>query len=170
MAEAVRGARPPDRTPGRLLPDAGPPLVALLHRCERAFVTEFDRRIAATEFRSLSLAHSRNVLRHLGAGPVRASEIVQMCDVSKQALSRQIMHLEQAGYLRVDPDPHDQRARLLVLTDRGGRAQRLVKEIFAEIESDWVATLGDPDGPQLRPLLTRLLQAVEPRAAAPGSC
>jgi len=133
--------------------------VALLSRAEKAFNAEFDRRIAASEFQTLSLAHSRNILRHLGSGPVRASQLTSLCEVSKQAVSQQIVHLERNGYLTVVPDPADQRARILTLTDRGVRAQRLVKRLFVEIETDWVEAMG-PDGAPLRPSLTRLLDVV----------
>lgn len=135
------------------------PLAALLGRAERAFNAEFDRRIAASEFTALSLAHSRNILRHLGSGSIRASQITLLCEVSKQAVSQQIVHLERNGYLTVSPDPADQRARILTLTDKGARAQRLVKRLFVEIEADWVEAMG-PDGVPLRPSLTRLLELV----------
>jgi DNA-binding MarR family transcriptional regulator len=135
------------------------PLPALLGRAERAFNTEFDRRIAVSEFTTLSLAHSRNILRHLGSGPIRASQITSLCEVSKQAVSQQIVHLERNGYLTVSPDPVDHRARILTLTDKGMRAQRLVKRLFVEIETEWVEAMG-PDGVPLRPSLTRLLELV----------
>lgn len=135
------------------------PLPALLGRAERAFTAEFDRRIIDSEFADLSLAHSRNILRHLGSGPIRASQITSLCEVSKQAVSQQIVHLERNGYLTVSPDPADQRARILALTDKGTRAQRLVKRLFVEIETDWVEAMG-PDGAPLRSSLTRLHELV----------
>lgn len=145
-------------------PDLGfrVPLVALAGRTENAFIAEFDRRIAHSPF-ELSLAHSRNVLRHLGAESRRASQIVGLCGVSKQAVSQQISHLEQLGYITSAPDPHDHRARLLSLTDKGREAQRLVKRLFVEIERDWAARLGEERFDQLRALLTDLLAQQRPR-------
>ena len=87
---------------------------------------------------------------------MRASVIVDRCGVSKQALSQQIAHLQANGYVEVTPDPDDQRALVVALTDKGRAAQRLTKRLFSEIERDWAADL-DPDGmPQLRHLLARL--------------
>lgn len=141
------------------------PLVALLGRSETAFVAEFDRRIAGSEFCSLSLAHSRNVLRHLGDGPRRASQLVEVADISKQALSQQVAHLERGGYLTVAADPTDQRARILTLTPKGERAQVLVRRLFNEIEADWSAELGIADVEALRDVLTRLLDHHPSRGA-----
>lgn len=134
------------------------PLPALLNGAERAFVEEFDRRLADSPFCSLSLAHSRNILRHLGSEPIRASQVVQQCGVTKQAVSQQIIHLERNGYLVVEPDPLDGRARMLLLTEKGCQAQRLVAELFAEIERDWARRVGAENLAVLREVLTELVQ------------
>lgn len=136
------------------------PLVALLGRTEAAFIAEFDCRIRESEFSALSLAHSRNVLRHLAGGPLRASHIVGRCDVSKQAISQQITHLHTSGYVHVETDPNDHRARVVSLTDKGIRAQRLVGRLFADIESDWAEALGQRDSAALRRVLTKALDVV----------
>lgn len=136
---------------------ADPPLVALLGGLEAAFVTEFDRRLKETDMCALSLAHSRNVLRHLHDGPVRASQLVERAGVSKQALSQQIAHLERNGYVVTGPDPSDQRARQVIATDKGVEAQRLVKRLFREIERDWSASIGEESMTSLRSILVRLL-------------
>ena len=141
------------------------PLVALLGRAHDAFEAEFDRRLLDSEFCALSLARSRNVLRHLGGTPLRASQLVDRCGVTKQALSAQIAHLEREGYLTSEPDPDDQRARLLALTGKGARAQRLVLGLFGEIERDWVEAVAASDGVEGSPdeveaSLRRLLGAI----------
>lgn len=147
------------------------PLVALLGRAEHLFEAEFDRRLRDTEFPTLSLAHSRNVLRHLAAGPRRASQLVTECDLTKQAISQQIAHLERGGFVRSEPDPTDHRARVLQLTEQGRRAQRLVHELFERIEGDWGEALGAEELAALRGLLVHLLVAVpRPTGSAPGPC
>lgn len=137
--------------------DADPPLVALLGGLEAAFVAEFDRRISETDMCALSLAHSRNVLRHLHEGPLRACQLVERSGVSKQAVSQQIAHLERNGYVVTGPDPTDQRARQVVATDKGSDAQRLVKQLFREIERDWADRVGDDSMGTLRGTLVQLL-------------
>lgn len=138
------------------------PLPALLAETVGRFGAEFDRRLADSEFPALSLAHSRNVLRHLGSAPRRASSLVNESGVSKQALSQQIAHLESNGFVCSQPDPCDARARLLSLTDKGVRAQRLVRRFFVEIEDDWAARLGGDELESVRRVLTALLRACRP--------
>ena len=141
--------------------DAAPrrdlPLVALLGQAHDRFEAEFDRRITATPFCALSLAHARNVLRHLGDTPRRASSFIADCGVTKQAVSQQIAHLESNGYVKVVPDPADHRARLLSLTAKGRRAQRAVEQLLADIEADWSSTLGAATLAELRATLIRSL-------------
>lgn len=137
--------------------DAGRvPLPRLLAQAEAAFAADFDRRLRTSDFPTLSLAHSRNVLRHLADGPRRASAIAVECGVSKQALSQQIAHLEHSGLVATEPDPHDARARLVMLTASGVRAQQLVRRLFVDIEAEWAGEFGDDDLAALR----RVLQAV----------
>ncbi len=133
--------------------------MALLGRAEAAYVAEFDRRLRETEVCALSLAHSRNVLRHLSHGPRRASQIVSECDVTKQAISQQITHLERNGYVVVEADPGDQRARLLRLTEKGAAAQRLVVQLLAQIDGEWEARVGPEAYAALRASLAGLPSA-----------
>ncbi|HWU31797.1 MAG TPA: MarR family transcriptional regulator [Marmoricola sp.] len=139
--------------------DGRPPLSVLLGRAEALFLTDFEHRIAASDFAGLSLAHSANVLRFLDAGPQRASQFVGECGVSKQAVSQQIAQLEKQGYISSVPDPLDQRARILALTDRGVEAQAFVHRVFAEVEASWAERLGTEDSAALRRVLERVITA-----------
>lgn len=129
------------------------PLVALLGQAHDAFADAVDDRLRASTFPGLSLAHSRNVLRHLMAGPLRASQLVAACDVTKQAISQQLTHLGRRGFVEVAPDPSDQRARLVALTDTGRAAQLVVAQALAEVEQEWQAALGADAIAQLRAIL-----------------
>ena len=132
------------------------PLPVLLSRAEAIFLAEFEKRLADSEFGDVSLAHSANVMRFLLDGPMRASQFVGACGVSKQAVSQQISQLEKRGYIAATPDPDDQRARILALTDRGHAAERQIRQIFAEVETSWAARLGTGDAESLRRVLERL--------------
>jgi DNA-binding MarR family transcriptional regulator len=134
------------------------PLPSMLSRLESVYVAEFDRRLRDSEFCALSLAHSRNVLRHLGSGPQRASDLVELAGVTKQAISQQLVHLEAGGYVRLRPDPTDQRARLVALTAKGERAQQLIRQTFLAIEEEWGRRLGDDALDDLREKLAALIR------------
>ncbi|PNS09156.1 MarR family winged helix-turn-helix transcriptional regulator [Solilutibacter silvestris] len=132
------------------------PVAALLGAAREAFGAEFDARIKATNMSALSLAHAHNVLRHLGNGPLRASAIVSQCGVTKQAVSQQIAHLQRSGFVRALPDPDDQRARLIELTECGVAAQAMVKQLFADIEREWGERIGKEHMAILRDALATL--------------
>lgn len=148
-------------------PDGPRPLVALLGRAHAVFEREFDHRVGEAGFPALSLAHSRNVLRHLADGPMRASQLVDRCGVSKQAVSQQLSHLERAGYVSLRPDPTDQRARLVALSEEGRRAQCVVARLFREIEADWAAAYGDLD--DVRRLLAAVVAGAGERPGGDGT-
>ncbi|MEA5154777.1 MarR family winged helix-turn-helix transcriptional regulator [Raineyella sp.] len=132
------------------------PLSAVLRHAEMLFVAEFEERIATSDFADLSLAHSANVLRFLQGGPQRASQFIGSCGVSKQAVSLQIAQLEKRGYITSAPDPQDQRARILALTERGEAAQAEVQRIYVAIEKTWTKYLGPEDATALRRILEKL--------------
>lgn len=146
------------------------PVVALLGRLEAAYLAEFDRRLRHSEFCSLSFAHSRNVLRHLGDGPQRAGRLVELAGVTKQAISQQLIQLERADLVRTEPDPLDQRARLVALTERGERAQALVRRTFSDIDDDWAELLGSEAFVALRDSLADLLERVGPAEQPDTAC
>lgn len=69
-------------------------------------------------------------------GSVRASDLCDYFGIDKGAVSRQVALLERTGLVAREPDPHDGRAQLLVVTGegrkriahaRGGR-RRVVRE------------------------------------------
>lgn len=133
------------------------PLVAMLGKAHDAFAAEFDELIAHSDVPGVSLAHYRTVLRHLDDEPLRASQIVGRCGVSKQAVSQQLTQLDAGGYIVLRPDPSDGRARLVELTDSGRRAREVVRECCVQIEQRWAAMLG-ADDEALRRALTTILE------------
>ena len=74
-------------------------------------------------------------------GPVRASSIVEVFDIDKGAISRQVSHLIELGLFERTPDPDDGRATLLSVTDEGARRMKDVGEHrrkwLAEQLGDW---------------------------------
>lgn len=77
----------------------------------------------------------------LESGPVRASSIVEVFDIDKGAISRQVSHLIELGLVERTPDPADGRATLLSVTDDGARRMKDVgdhrRKLIDERLSDW---------------------------------
>lgn len=134
------------------------PLIALLGHAHDALEATFNARLRAAGYADLSLAHSRNVLRHLdGAECRRASQLVERSGVSKQALSLQIAQLERAGYVETSADPHDRRARQVLLTPRGVEAQRVVRRLLGELDAAWRERWGQGSWDAVRERLFEVL-------------
>ena len=93
------------------------------------------------------------VLNHLvrlgdGRGP---AQIARAFEVSKATMTNTLQRLEERGFIRLDPDPEDARAKRVMLTE-AGRARR-------DDAVRWIAE-------DLRPVAARL--RVSPEAALPG--
>jgi DNA-binding MarR family transcriptional regulator len=84
-------------------------------------------------------------LRLLSLTPVegaRPTDLAVRVGMTKQSLGEFVATLQQAGYLRVDPDPHDRRARIVAPTEEGVRLQKRTQEIFVELEERWQREVG----------------------------
>ena len=62
--------------------------------------------------------------------------------ITKQAMGRLATELEGAGYIRVQGDPKDARARVLQLTKTGKRLMLDSLEVMAELERRYARSVG----------------------------
>jgi len=62
--------------------------------------------------------------------------------ITKQAMGRLATELEDAGYIRVQSDPKDARARVLQLTKTGKQLMLDSLEVMAELERRYARSLG----------------------------
>jgi DNA-binding MarR family transcriptional regulator len=134
------------------------PLSTLLGRVQAIYVAEYDRRLAEAGMPDLSLSLGTNVLRHLhSSNAVRVGALAEMAGVTKQAISQQVAHLQNRGYVLVEADPEDNRAKRVRLTEKGLRSQRVARSIFAALEKNWEERFGTAQVKDLRAALERIL-------------
>ena len=62
--------------------------------------------------------------------------------ITKQAMGRLASELEGAGYIRVEVDPEDGRARVLRLTDLGERLMLDSLDVMADLERRYADAIG----------------------------
>jgi DNA-binding MarR family transcriptional regulator len=62
--------------------------------------------------------------------------------ITKQAMGRLAAELEEAGYIRIQGDPDDARARVLQLTRTGKKLMLDSLEVMAELERRYAGSLG----------------------------
>ena len=99
------------------------------------------------------------VLLALRDSPVALRALPGVLGTSKQAVSKLVDAMVAAGYVERDTDPDDARAKRVRLSDRGRRLLAAVEEVYADLERDWAAVLGEERLAGLRSDLTTVLSA-----------
>ncbi|HEU5391282.1 MAG TPA: MarR family transcriptional regulator [Streptosporangiaceae bacterium] len=90
------------------------------------------------------------------------TDLAERAQATKQTAGLLVDQLERAGYVRRVPDPHDARARLVRITERGLAAVAVARQTEAAVEAEWARHLGRSVTAQLRRALTRLREITDP--------
>ncbi len=117
-------------------------------------------RMPAQGFPDIRPAHS-SLLRHLSDAGLRVSELAERAQMTKQSMGYLADSLAAAGYVTVEPDPTDRRAKRVRLTDKGREASDTMVRLSAEVERDFARLIGDADMARLRVLLEQLADQLE---------
>ncbi len=99
------------------------------------------------------------VLLALRDSPASLRDLPGVLGTSKQAVSKLVEAMVDAGYVERDTDPGDARAKRVRLSPRGRQLLTAVEEVYAELERDWAAVLGEERLAGLRRDLTEALSA-----------
>jgi DNA-binding MarR family transcriptional regulator len=111
--------------------------------------------VSAAGFDDVRPAHV-TLFRWPGPHGRRPTEVAADTQLSKQRVNDLLRDLERRGYLHLESDPDDNRARIIRLTGRGKRLHKTAVGIHAQIEAEWEAALGTRRFEQLRSTLRRL--------------
>lgn len=90
------------------------------------------------------------------ADGIRPTELAGRMAMTKQSLGEFVATMQSAGFLQVDPDPTDRRARIVRPTEKGLRAQERITEMLAEIEQEWAQRVGVRNWENFRRVLVEL--------------
>jgi DNA-binding MarR family transcriptional regulator len=134
------------------VPDTMPlnmPLNRLLARASTAFTSEYEQRLALAGYDDISFA-ATGILRCLGDDATPVTTLVKQSGVTKQAISQQIAHLVARGYLFVDSEPRDGRAKQVRLTEKGRRCRDVAGALHERVELDWRRRFGRDEINRLR--------------------
>jgi DNA-binding MarR family transcriptional regulator len=85
----------------------------------------------------------RPILRDLLTSNLRPSEFAARLGLSKQAANDLVREFEAKGYITLEPDPDDGRAKRIVATDRGWRASETAQEASNAVGRRWAELVGD---------------------------
>jgi DNA-binding MarR family transcriptional regulator len=142
-----------------------PPLAigALLRFLLHDVRTRIYEGVVEAGFDDLRPAHV-TLFRWPGPDGRRPTEVAADAQITKQAVNDLLRHLERRGYLELDPDPSDNRARIIRLTARGKLLHKVAVEIHARVEDEWAEIIGKDEFARLRTALGRLMDGASRRA------
>ncbi len=107
----------------------------LLHRAQRALSTYAS--VGLSEALGISVSQLTTLMyvsRHEGCS---LSELAELLDLNKSAVTGLVQRMERAGTLRREPNPDDARGSLLYVTPKGHevreRAKPLLRKLNAEL-------------------------------------
>jgi DNA-binding MarR family transcriptional regulator len=123
--------------------------------------------VVAAGFKDVRPAHV-TLFRWPGPDGQRPSALATAAGITRQSVNDLLRDLEERGYLTLEPDPADDRARAIRLTARGHRLHKTALAVHERIERDWERTIGAKTFAHLRRGLERVTREVVPaRATVP---
>jgi DNA-binding MarR family transcriptional regulator len=163
---AVNAEPPHDRADrGRPAADRPDHVVKLMGQVFQQLRAELARSTLATH-PGVRGSHIR-VLSLIPTDGARMTDLAARVDMTKQALGEFVAYLAQRGYLTVDPDPADGRARLVRRTARGEELKRLAERSIGSLEARWQRQVGTRRYATFKAVLRELADASEPGPSSP---
>ncbi|MDH2428909.1 MarR family transcriptional regulator [Sphaerisporangium sp. TRM90804] len=149
-AEAARRPAGAGVSGGREVAAARGPVGYALAQATKAHRVELQRRLARL---GLHLGQELLVVDlHHNPGTTQA-ELVQRIGIEQPTMAKVLTRMERAGFVQRAPDPDDRRVTRLELTERGTAAVDAVQAIWAELDAQAAAGLGEDDARRLIRLL-----------------
>jgi DNA-binding MarR family transcriptional regulator len=118
-----------------------PPLGTLVGVLHRALVHRVIQRIEEVGGAVTRPAHLY-VLRALATDAASVTELAELCDASKQAVSQVLDVLDRENLTTRVPNPQDGRSKVVELTAEGRTALALAVHAWGEVEREWAELLG----------------------------
>jgi len=109
-----------------------------------------------------------SVLGLLPLAGARLSALAESANISLQAMGEQARKVERMGYVSLNIDPADKRARLVNFTRAGVLFLESLVAVFDKIEQDYCELAGKGRLQRLRASLERVIQALGLEVPAPG--
>ena len=118
--------------------------------------------VTAAGFKDLNPAHV-GLFRYPTLDGLRPTELAVQLQITKQSVKDLLRHLEQSGYVVLKVDPADGRARIVRLTAKGRRLEKIINGQAQAAEQQVAKMLGNRGFLQLRKGLEELTDQVSRR-------
>jgi DNA-binding MarR family transcriptional regulator len=113
----------------------------LLLRASRIVNRHVVEGLQARGYSGLRSTHT-TLLSNIDLAGSSVTEAAERAGITKQAMGRLAVELEEAGYVRIETDPEDARVRVLRLTAEGNRLMLDSLEVMAELERRYAGMIG----------------------------
>lgn len=143
--------------------DAGgskPRISRMLRLLHDSYGSAVDAALVAAGFLDLSGGRAK-VLPFVPNDGIAVGRLATLVGVRKQTMAEMVTQLERDGYIRTEPNPHDARSRLVMLTDRGEQARPLAMSTGELVEASWAELTSPTLVERLRSDLQTLLHAID---------
>ena len=100
------------------------------------------------------------VMSNIVFSGTRLVDIAEINGMTKQSIGLIATEIEELGYIKRIPDPHDGRAKNLVFTERGEQLIHDSIEMVKEVEAEFSELIGDDKIQQLEILLAELSDCI----------
>jgi DNA-binding MarR family transcriptional regulator len=104
----------------------------------------------------ISPSHSRALGVLIRHGEMRLSELSEHLRIAARSTTEVVDGLQEHGFLERHPDPHDRRAILVSLTDRGKHAGEAIRSARTAEAERFFGVLSDTDRRHLTRILRKL--------------
>lgn len=137
-------------------------LGALLRLVEEILSAKVYAQMGEAGFPDIRRAHS-SLFRNIATGGSRVSELAERARMTKQSMGYLADSLAAAGYVTLEPDPTDRRAKQVRLTERGWKAGEAMARLSAATEREFGELVGQAEMGKLRRVLERLADRLSTR-------
>jgi DNA-binding MarR family transcriptional regulator len=122
--------------------DAPPPLARLFAIAYRQLITDLHAELGRRGWTDVRPAYGFALLA-LREGPLSSGELGILLGMTKQASSKLVDALVDAGYARRGESAGDARVRPVELTQRGRELQATAEAIYRDLEGRWAEMVGE---------------------------
>ena len=149
------------------VPPPFPPSVgALLRMAWAGLIEEVFAGLAEAGYEDLRPVH-QTILRDLLTEGQRPTELAARLGLSKQAVNDMLRELEEKGYITLEPDPDDGRAKRTAVTARGRNLGNTAAKLSRRIGRRWAAQVGRDRYAVFEQVLREIVESSAP--AEPGT-
>jgi DNA-binding MarR family transcriptional regulator len=143
-------------------------LLRLLFRATHSMNAEMARRIRAAGHPEFQPTFT-SLLAHVDTEGTAISELARRIGTSRQAVSQLAQSVEAAGLVERLPHPEDGRSIIVRHTDAGRQILLDALDVMSGIEDDYAGLIGAADVAELRRLLGRLIDEIDPAGGLRGA-